>query len=49
MTKIFWVACPECNGKFYCQWHELRHKRIQLLCPYCGHRFLDEESPEITE
>ena len=28
---------------------ELRHKKIQLLCPYCGHRFLDEESPKIVE
>ena len=49
MTKIFWVTCPQCNGEFYCHWHELRHKKIKLLCPYCSHQFLDEESPKIVE
>ena len=46
MTKIFWVTCPQCKGEFYCHWQELRHKKIKLLCPYCSHQFLDEESAE---
>ena len=46
MTKIFWVTCPQCKGEFYCHWQELRHKKIKLLCPYCSHQFLDEESSE---
>ena len=49
LTKIFWVTCPKCRGEFYCHWQELRHKKIQLLCPYCSHQFLDEESPKIVE
>ena len=44
MTKIFWVTCPQCNGEFSCHYQELRHKKIKLLCPYCSHQFLDEES-----
>jgi len=49
MARIFWVTCPRCQGEFYCHWEEFRHKNIQLLCPYCGNRFLDEESPKIRE
>ena len=49
VTKIFWVTCPQCNGEFYCHYHELRHKKIKLLCPYCSHQFLDEESLKIVE
>ena len=49
MTKIFWVTCPQCKGEFYCHYQELRHKQIKLLCPYCSHQFLDEESPKIVE
>jgi DNA-directed RNA polymerase subunit RPC12/RpoP len=49
MTKIFWVTCPQCNGEFYCHYQELRHKNIKLLCPYCSHQFLDDESRKIVE
>jgi DNA-directed RNA polymerase subunit RPC12/RpoP len=49
MTKIFWVTCPQCKGEFYCHYQELRHKKIKLLCPYCSHQFLDEESSKIVE
>jgi len=49
VTKIFWVTCPQCNGEFYCHYQELRHKQIKLLCPYCSHQFLDEESSKIVE
>jgi hypothetical protein len=49
VTKIFWVTCPQCQGEFYCHYQELRRKKIKLLCPYCSHQFLDEESPKIVE
>ena len=49
VTKIFWVTCPQCKGEFYCHYQELRHKNIKLLCPYCSHQFVDEESPKIVE
>jgi DNA-directed RNA polymerase subunit RPC12/RpoP len=49
MAKIFWVTCPQCQGEFYCHYQELRRKKIKLLCPYCSHQFLDEESPKIVE
>jgi len=49
MAKIFWVTCPKCQGEFYCHSQELRHKGIPLLCPYCTHRFQDDESPKIVE
>ena len=49
VTKIFWVTCPQCNGEFYCHYQELRHKKIKLLCPYCSHQFLDDESSKIVE
>ncbi len=49
MANIFWVTCPKCRGEFYCHTQELRHKGIKLLCPYCSHQFLDEESPTIVE
>ena len=49
MTKIFWVTCPQCTGEFYCHYQELRHKKIKLLCPYCSHQFLDDESSKIVE
>jgi hypothetical protein len=49
VTKIFWVTCPQCKGEFYCHYQELRHKKIKLLCPFCSHQFLDEESPKIVE
>jgi hypothetical protein len=49
VTKIFWVTCPQCKGEFYCHYQELRRKKIKLLCPYCSHQFLDEESAKIVE
>jgi len=49
MARIFWVTCPQCRGEFFCHWEDLRGKKIALLCPYCEHRFLDEESPKIVE
>jgi len=49
MVRIFWATCPDCKGRFQCHYEELRHKKIQLLCPYCGNKFLDAESPRIEE
>jgi hypothetical protein len=49
MARIFWVQCPGCAGRFEAHYEELRHKKIQLLCPYCGKQFLDEESPRVEE
>lgn len=48
MENIFWVKCPKCGGKYYCD-KELRGKEIKLECPFCHHLFLDKESPEIME
>jgi len=46
---IFWVKCPGCGGKFYCD-RELRHNReIPLRCPFCQRRFFTHESSEIFE
>ena len=50
MAKLFWVTCPACTGRFCAHSEELRHnKKFQLLCPYCGKRFFDEESPHIED
>ena len=48
MAHIFWVTCPKCRGRFYCH-HELRHTDWQLHCPYCQHRFHQDDSPQIEE
>jgi len=49
VTNILWVTCPHCEGEFYRHYQELWHKKIKLLCPYCSHQFLDEESSKIIE
>ncbi len=49
MARIFWVTCPDCKGRFYCHYEELRHKEIELLRPYCNRSFPQEESPLIEE
>jgi len=46
--KIFNVVCPKCKEKFYAHWAMFRHKKINLVCPYCHHSF-EEESPLIEE
>lgn len=48
MERIFWVECPKCSGKFYCD-YELRHTDYKLICPYCQVDFLDKESPWIDD
>jgi uncharacterized Zn finger protein len=50
MPRIFYVTCPGCQGRFSCHYEELRHnKQYLLLCPYCGKRFSDAESPQVEE
>jgi uncharacterized Zn-finger protein len=49
MARIFNVTCPRCSRKFQCDYKDLRHKKIDLVCPYCGLAFDQEESPSIEE
>jgi predicted Zn finger-like uncharacterized protein len=49
MPRLFVATCPRCRGRFPCHWEDLRHKAWKLLCPFCGHRFDQKESPEIIE
>jgi uncharacterized protein YbaR (Trm112 family) len=50
MARVFWVTCPDCKGRFEAHYDELRHnKEMKLLCPFCGKRFLTEESPHIQD
>lgn len=46
--RVFWSTCPSCHGKFIVGW-ELRHGDHKLHCPFCGHRYLADESEEIDE
>ncbi len=48
MDRIFWVECPECHGRYYCD-YELRHAGLELICPYCQRAFKVEESPYIDD
>jgi uncharacterized protein YbaR (Trm112 family) len=48
MDRIFWVECPACRGRFYCD-YEMRHAGIDLICPYCGKSFPVESSPWIDD
>lgn len=48
MERVFWVRCPECKGRFFCD-YGLRHAGVRLECPYCQHRFLPDESSELDE
>ena len=48
MDRIFWVECPACHGRFYCDW-TLRHAARQLICPRCQRRFLPAEAAWIDE
>lgn len=48
MERIFWIECPECGGKFFCD-YELRHAGLELHCPYCSKLFDVEKSPWIDD
>ncbi|MFD1647838.1 MJ0042-type zinc finger domain-containing protein [Haloarchaeobius litoreus] len=49
MPRAFWAQCPKCDESFQAHYDELRNSGIKLLCPTCGHRFLDSEAKSITE
>lgn len=48
MDRIFWIECPDCHGKFYCD-YELRHAGIELVCPFCHKQFRVDDGPWIDE
>ncbi|GAB6173890.1 hypothetical protein JCM15765_33680 [Paradesulfitobacterium aromaticivorans] len=48
MDRIFWIECPDCHGKFYCD-YELRHAGIELECPFCHKQFRVDDGPWIDE
>jgi hypothetical protein len=35
--------------KFYASKDDFRNKERQLLCPFCGKRFIDKEAKEIID
>ncbi len=49
MERIFWVECPHCHGKFYCNYAELRHAGIKLVCPFCQAGFLPDEAAALDD
>jgi hypothetical protein len=48
VDRVFWVECPECHDKFYCD-YELRNAGLDLICPYCKKEFKPEEAPWIDD
>ncbi|MBI4320812.1 MAG: hypothetical protein HY675_20155 [Chloroflexi bacterium] len=48
MERIFWVKCPGCGGRFYCD-YGLRFQQVKLVCPFCERQFGVAESPEIDD
>ena len=49
MERIFWVECPDCHGKFYCNYDEMRHAGVNLHCPSCDSRFLPEGAASLDD
>ena len=47
MAQIFTVSCPQCRGGFPVH-PELWQAGYDLLCPFCGAMFPQEESPLIV-
>ncbi len=48
MPSIFWVACPECQKRFYAH-YELQYRDIDLFCPWCKNYFPRKEGKVITQ
>jgi DNA-directed RNA polymerase subunit RPC12/RpoP len=46
--RLWWSTCPKCKKAFVVAW-ELRHAKYKLICPFCDHRYLPEESAKIDE
>ena len=49
MARIFNVVCPKCLRKFQVHYGDFRHKKINVICPFCHHSFDQEDSPLIEE
>lgn len=49
MERIFWVECPQCKGKFYCNHKEMRAAGVKCFCPFCQARFLPDEAASLDE
>lgn len=48
MERLFWVECSECSARWYADW-ALRHAKLDLICPKCGHAFPVDEAAWIDE
>ncbi len=46
--RLFWSTCPQCKKAFVVAW-ELRNAGVKLICPFCDHRYLPDESAAIDE
>jgi uncharacterized protein YbaR (Trm112 family) len=46
--SLFWVTCPVCSREFVVD-SSLRHAGLQLICPFCRHRFLPDEAAELDD
>ncbi|MBI3092521.1 MAG: hypothetical protein HYY96_17830 [Candidatus Tectomicrobia bacterium] len=44
MADIFWVQCPKCQGRWYCEGDMKGVSNV--VCPFCLHDFPQEESLE---
>ena len=44
MERVFWVECPACRDRFYCNYDEMRHAGVALLCPFCRAEFLPDDA-----
>lgn len=42
MAEMFWVQCPEHEGRLYCHTKDLWDQSYDLLYPYCGETFTQE-------
>jgi ribosomal protein S27AE len=49
MVGIFWASCPKCDGEFMAQSADFRGTENKMMCPFCGHWFLDTEASKIVE
>lgn len=46
--RLFWSTCPRCMKPFVVDW-ALRHAGLKLICPFCGNRYLPDESAKIDD
>jgi hypothetical protein len=49
MERVFWVECPKCSGRFYCNFGEMRKAGVKLECPFCDAKFLPDEAKSLDE